>query len=47
MEPHTQGTNLEHATVNKHGTCMVYACVCEDLGTFLQGRNQLCIPAMY
>jgi hypothetical protein len=38
---------LEHATVIKYGTYMVYACVCEDLDTFLQGRNQLCIPAMY
>jgi len=47
MEPRTRGINLEHVTVIKHGTYMVYACVCEDLGTFSQGHNQLCIPAMY
>lgn len=28
-------------------TCMVYAYVFEDPGTFLQGHNQLCIPSNY
>lgn len=38
---------LKHAAAIKYGTYMVYAYVCEDPDTFLQGHNQLRRPAMY